>query len=64
MKPILADVNVRLATFVAEHPHHEAANRWCCRVALGVLFHVATRSRFILPLPDGLVPDRPFPCYL
>ena len=28
VKPILADVNVWLATLVAEHPHHEPANRW------------------------------------
>ena len=28
MKSILADVNVWLATLVAEHPHHDAATRW------------------------------------
>ena len=26
--PVLADVNVWLATLVASHPHHEAAVRW------------------------------------
>ncbi len=28
VKSILADVNVRLATLVAEHPHHDPATRW------------------------------------
>ena len=28
MKSILADVNVWLATLVAEHPHHDAATGW------------------------------------
>ena len=28
MNSILADVNVWLATLVAEHPHHDAATRW------------------------------------
>ena len=28
VKSILADVNVWLATLVAEHPHHDAATRW------------------------------------
>lgn len=28
MPPVLADVNVWLATLVASHPHHETAVRW------------------------------------
>ena len=33
-RPILADVNVWLATLVAGHPHHEAAARWWRKTVL------------------------------
>ncbi len=41
VKPILADVNVWLATLVAEHPHHEAAHRWWRTEVLPDADHVA-----------------------
>ena len=39
--PILADVNVWLATLVASHPHHDAAARWWRETVLPSGDHVA-----------------------
>lgn len=39
-KSILADVNVWLATLVAEHPHHDAASLWWRTIVIPDRHHV------------------------